>query len=232
MRGLFITGTSTGVGKTAVAAGLAWALRKRKVNVGVMKPFATANRAFSKKYRSQDTAMLARAAGVDDPDSDLNPFFYSLAASPLVASQLKRELPASIEKALQALQALAKKHDFMIVEGIGGIMVPLTENESVADFAKRACLPVVIVSTSMLGTLNHTLLTVMACKEFGINLRGIIVNKMPKKPSIVEQKAPEVIERLTGIKVLGTVPFLKGANHTNIGKTLEKTANLDSLLSV
>jgi dethiobiotin synthetase len=232
MRGLFITGTSTGVGKTAVAAGLAWALRKRKVNVGVMKPFATANRAFSKKYRSQDTAMLARAAGVDDPDSDLNPFFYSLAASPLVASQLKREPPASIEKALQALQALAKKHDFMIVEGIGGIMVPLTENESVADFAKRAGLPVVIVSTSMLGTLNHTLLTVMACKEFGINVRGITVNKMPKKPSIVEQKAPEVIERLTGIKVLGTVPFLKGANYTTIGKTLEKTANLDSLLSV
>ncbi|HKZ62676.1 MAG TPA: dethiobiotin synthase, partial [Nitrososphaera sp.] len=141
MRGLFITGTSTGVGKTAVAAGLAWALRKRKVNVGVMKPFATANRAFSKKYRSQDTAMLARAAGVDDPDSDLNPYFYSLAASPLVASQLKREPQASIEKALQVLQALARKHDFMIVEGIGGIMVPLTENESVADFAKRACLP-------------------------------------------------------------------------------------------
>lgn len=232
MRGLFITGTSTGVGKTAIAAGLAWALRKRKVNVGVMKPFATANRAFSKKYRSQDTAMLARAAGVDDPDSDLNPYFYSLAASPLVASQLKREPQASIEKALQVLQALARKHDFMIVEGIGGIMVPLTENESVADFAKSTDLPVVIVSSSMLGTLNHTLLTVMACKEFGINVRGITVNKMPKKPSIVEQKAPEVIERLTGIKVLGTVPFLKGANHTTIGKTLEKTTNLDSLLSV
>lgn len=232
MRGLFITGTSTGVGKTAVAAGLAWALRKRKVNVGVMKPFATANRAFSKKYRSQDTAMLAKAAGVGDPDSDLNPFFYSLAASPLVASQLKREPPASIEKALQTLQNLAKKHDFMIVEGIGGIMVPLTENESVADFAKRTGLPVVIVSTPVLGTLNHTLLTVMACKAFGINVRGIIINKMPKKPSIVEQKAPEVIERLTGIKVLGTLPFLKGANHTAIGKILEKTTDLDSLLSV
>ncbi|HUG96018.1 MAG TPA: dethiobiotin synthase [Nitrososphaera sp.] len=231
MRGLFVTGTSTGVGKTAVAAGLAWAMRRKKVNVGVMKPFATANKAFSKKYRSQDIALLAEAAGVGDPDSELNPFFYSLAASPLVASQLRREPPVSVEKALQALENLAKKHDFMIVEGIGGIMVPLTENESVADFAKRAGLPAVIVSTSMLGTLNHTLLTVMACKEFGINVRGIIVNKMPKKPSIVEQKAPKVIERLTGFPVLSTLLFSKGGNHAAIGKALEKTIDLDSLLS-
>jgi dethiobiotin synthetase len=232
MRGVFITGTNTGVGKTAVAAGLAWALRKRKVNVGVMKPFATANRVFSKKYRSRDTATLANAAGVNDSDSDLNPFFYSLAASPLVASQLKREPPVSIEMALQALQNLAKKRDFMIVEGIGGILVPLTENESVADFAKWTGLPVIIVSTPMLGTLNHTLLTVMACKEFGINIRGIIVNKMPKKPSTVEQKAPEVIERLTGIRVLGTLPFSKGANHSAVGKALEKAIDLGSLVSV
>lgn len=232
MRGFFITGTNTGVGKTAVAAGLAWALRRKKINIGVMKPFATANRAFSKKYRSLDTAILARAAGVNDPDNELNPFFYSLAASPLVASQLKRELPVSIEKALQVLHNLAKKHDIMIVEGIGGIMVPLTENESVADFAKRAGLPAIIVSTPMLGTLNHTLLTVMACNEFGINIRGIIVNKMPKKPNIMERNVPEVIERLTGIKVLGTLVFLKGANYSDIGKTIEKAIDLDSLLSV
>jgi len=232
MRGLFITGTNTGVGKTAVAAGLAWALKKQKVNVGVMKPFATANKVFSQKYRSQDTAILARAAGANDSDSELNPFFYTLAASPLVASQLKRGPPVSIEKALQALQNLARKHDFMIVEGIGGIMVPLTENEFVADFAKRVGLPVVIVSTPILGTLNHTLLTIMACKEFGINIKGIIMNKMPKKPSIVEQKAPEVIEKLTGIRILGTLPFSKCMNHTGVGKMLEKTIDLNSLLPV
>lgn len=232
MRGLFITGTNTGVGKTAVAAGLAWALRKQKVNVGVMKPFATANKVFSQKYRSQDTAILARAAGANDSDSELNPFFYTLAASPLVASQLKRGPPVSIEKALQVLQNLARKHDFMIVEGIGGIMVPLTENEFVADFARRAGLPVVIVSTPILGTLNHTLLTIMACKEFGINIKGIIMNKMPKKPSIVEQKAPEVIEKLTGIRILGTLPFSKCMNHTGVGKMLGKTIDLNSLLPV
>lgn len=197
-----------------------------------MKPFATADKTFSKKYRSQDAAILARAAGTNDPDSELNPFFYLLAASPLVASQIKREPPASIEKALQGLQNLAKKHDFMIVEGIGGIMVPLTENESVADFAKRADLPIIIVSTSVLGTLNHTLLTVMACKEFGINIKGIIINKMPKKPSIAEQKVPEVIESLTGIRILGILPFLKNTDYSNFGKMLEKAVDIDGLLPV
>lgn len=231
MRGIFVTGTNTGVGKTAIATGLAWVLRKR-MNVGVMKPFATANRPFSRKYKSRDTALLVKASGVKDPDSEVNPFFYSLAASPFVAAKVKDKPPPDIKKVLQTLHDLGKKHDFVIVEGIGGIMVPLTENESVADFAKRAGLPTVIVTTPVLGTLNHTLLTVMACKEFGIDIKGIIVNKMPKKPSIVEQKVPETIERLARIRVLGLVPFSRGADHMTIGRILEKAIDLDSLLTM
>lgn len=197
-----------------------------------MKPFATANRTYSKKHRSQDTALLAKAAGVNDDDHEMNPFFYMLAASPLVASQLTREPPPSIELALQALESLAKKHDFLIVEGIGGIMVPLSENDSIADFARRAGLPVVIISSPVIGTLNHTLLTVMACKQFGLTVRGIIVNKMPKKPSPVEQKAPEVIEKLTGVKVLGILPFSRYKNHTAVGKMLEKAIDIEDLLTM
>ena len=231
MHGIFITGTNTGVGKTAIAAGLAWALRKRKIDVGVMKPFATANRVFSKKYRSQDTAILAKASGVNDPDSNLNPFFYSIAASPLVASKLKHGAPVNIKRAVQELKKLGRKHDFLIAEGIGGIMVPLTENECVADFVKQVDLPAVIVSTTKLGTLNHTLLTVMACKKFGLEITGIILNKTSKKPNIVEQKTAEVIERLTRIKVLAVIPFSQWANYATIGKALEYDLDLDKLLS-
>jgi dethiobiotin synthetase len=232
MHGIFITGTSTGVGKTIIGAGLAWAMRKRKINVGVMKPFATANRVFSRKYRSQDTAILANASGVNDADSELNPFFYSIAASPLVAAELKHEPPINIEEALEALQNLGRKHDFLIAEGIGGILVPLTENESVAGFAKRTELPLVIVSTSSLGTLNHTLLTIMACKEFGLNIRGIILNKMSKKTNMVEQKTAEVIERLTDIEVLAVLPISKNVNYAAIGKVLQNEMDLDKLLSM
>ena len=232
MHGIFITGTSTGVGKTAIAAGLAWALKKRKIDVGVMKPFATANRVFSRKYRSQDTAILVKASGVSDPDYNLNPFFYSVAASPLVASELKHGAPVDIKKAVQHLKKLGRKHHFLIVEGIGGIMVPLTENESVAGFAKRIDLPVVIVSTAKLGTVNHTLLTVMACKKFGLKITGIILNKTSKKSDIVEQKTAEVLEKLTHIKVLAVIPFSQGVNYTSIGKVLEHDLDLDKLLSM
>jgi dethiobiotin synthetase len=155
-----------------------------------------------------------------------------LAASPLVASQLTREPPPNIELALQVLQSLAKKHDFLIVEGIGGIMVPLTENDSIADFARMVGLPVVIISSPLIGTLNHTLLTVMACKQFGLTVKGIIVNKMPKKASPVEQKAPEVIEKLASVKVLGILPYSRYTNHTAFGKMLEKAIDIEELLSI
>jgi dethiobiotin synthetase len=232
MQGIFITGTSTGVGKTLVAAGLAWALRKRRIDVGVVKPFATANRVFSTRYRSQDTAILAKASGVKDPDCRINPFFYSIAASPLVASELNHGTPINIKKAVQSLKNLGKKHEFLIAEGVGGIMVPLTENESIAGFAKRVDLPVIIVATTKLGTLNHTLLTVMACEKFGLKIRGIILNKISKKPNIVEQKTAEVIERLTHVKVLALVPFSQEVNYAAIGKVLEHDLDLDKLLSM
>lgn len=232
MRGIFITGTSTGVGKTAVAAGLAWALRKRKIEVGIMKPFATGNRVFSRKYRSQDTAILARASGVNDPDCSLNPFFYSIAASPLVAAELKHSPPVDTEKALQKLKKLERKHDFLIAEGIGGLMVPLTENEFVVNFAKRAELPLIIVSTPELGTLNHTLLTVMACQKFRLKIAGIILNKASKKPDMVEQKTAEILERLTQIKLLAVIPFSKGANYASIGKMIEDNLDFEMLLSM
>ena len=232
MRGIFVTGTSTGVGKTTVAAGLAWALRKRKIDVGVMKPFATANRVFSRKYRSQDTAILARASGVNDPDFSLNPFFYSVAASPLVAAELKHSPQVDTKKALQKLKMLERKHDFLIAEGIGGIMVPLTQNEFVADFAQRAKLPLIIVSTLKLGTLNHTLLTVMACKKFRLKIAGIILNKTSKNPDIVEQKTVEILERLTHVELLAVIPFSKGANYISIGKMIEDNLDFETLLSM
>ena len=232
MRGLFITATGTSVGKTTVAAGLAWALRRRGYDIGVMKPFATANKVFSKDYKSRDTALLARAAGVRDSDQELNPFFYSLAASPLMASQILRKPAASIQHAMQTLKDLGCKHDFLIVEGAGGIMVPLTECEYMADFAKLIGLPILIVSQPMLGTLNQTLLTVMACRKFDLNLIGIIINKMPKAPNIVEQKTPKVLEKHSGVPVLGVIPYLKSANYAQVGKVLEKNMNLDRLLSM
>jgi dethiobiotin synthetase len=232
MNGIFITGTDTGVGKTIVAAGLAWLLKKKRgIDVAVMKPFATAEKVYSAKYRSKDTAVLAEAAGALEPDEELNPFFFKLPASPLMAALLKGERGVDVHGALFPLKKLEIKHRFVVVEGIGGLMVPLTEREFVADFVRLSDLPVLIVTHPRLGAINHTLLTVRVCREFGLDIRGIIVNMMPKKPSMVEKNTPKLIERLAGVPVLAVLPVLNKPDYKAIGRLLEKTAVADKILA-
>jgi dethiobiotin synthetase len=92
-------------------------------------------------------------------------------------------------------------------------------------------LPVIIVSSPRLGTLNHTLLTVMACRSLGLDIAGIVVNKMPVKPSTVEEKTPRMIEEITGVSVLAVIGYSRNLNYSRTGKAIEKLIDLDSLLS-
>jgi dethiobiotin synthetase len=231
MRGVFVTGTDTGVGKTQVAAGLAWLLKKRNVDVAVAKPFATGEKLHSKKFKSEDTAILAEAAGATEPDSELNPVFFKVPASPLMAAQILGKSPPDVHGALFPVKKLGIMHQFVVVEGIGGLMVPLTEREFVADFARLSALPVLIVTHPRLGTINQTLLTVRVCREFGLDIRGIIVNRMPKKPSAAEKRAPEMIQRLAGVPVLAVLPEMKKPDYKAMGRLLEKTNIVDRLLA-
>ena len=232
MRGVFVTGTDTGVGKTVFCAGLAWALKRRDIDVGVMKPFATANKVFSKRFRSADVAILARAAGAKESDTDLNPSFYRVAASPMMASTLTGTSPPAIQDVLDSLRRLALKHDFLIVEGIGGIMVPLTISSPLADFVKAADLPVIIIARPSLGTLNHTVLTVNACREYGLRMAGIVVNSMPRTPGLVERNNPDALNKLTNVPVIGMIPQLRVPSYSAAGRAIEKAMDLDSLISM
>jgi dethiobiotin synthetase len=232
MRGLFVVGTGTGVGKTIVSAGLAWALRRRKIDVGVMKPFATSSRIFSDKYRSADVAMLARAAHAKEEDVELNPVFYKKAAAPLVAAELTSQPPPVLEQVLRSLKKLASKHEFTIVEGIGGVLVPLTHHQFVADFAQGSELPLLIVTTPVLGTMNHTLLTVEACRKRRLQMAGLVVNMMPKNPSPVEKSTPDFLAKLAKLPVLGTIPLLTSPNYLAAGKAIEASVDIEALISL
>jgi dethiobiotin synthetase len=230
MKGVFVTGTDTEIGKTTVAASLASLLRLSGWNVGVMKPFATGTRVFSTKYKSKDSALLARAAQVNDPDKEINPFFYSVPTAPFTAAKIMSEKEPSLEDALRICQKLAAKHNFMIVEGIGGIMVPLTKKKCVLHFAKSLGLPTIIVAGSELGTINHTLLTVKICNDFGLNLLGIIINGMPAKVSLLKKQTVETIRELSKVRILSVIPYIRKNTEKNLCRILGNDLDVNKIL--
>jgi dethiobiotin synthetase len=230
MKGLFITATDTGVGKTIIGAALASTLRRSGVDVGVMKPFASADKIFSRKYKSEDVALLAKAAQVTDTDEQINPFFYPVPTAPFVASKLNFKNKVNISYALRLYHNLCAKHDFMIVEGIGGVMVPLTKKKYIANFAKSLGLSTIIVSSLKLGTINHTLLTIKVCKGFGLNPIGIIINRIEENNSLVKDKVIEAIEELGDVKILGVIPFLKTPKLSKMRLAIERSLDINEIL--
>ncbi len=206
--GIFITGTDTGVGKTVVAAGLAMVLRARGIKVGVMKPVATGCYGLDKRLISQDAVYLLEAAENEYP-AYTSPARFRNPLSPNVAAMLEKK-EVDLNQIRTAYKELQKNYDFMIVEGIGGLLVPLAKDYYVANLIREFQLPLAIVARSGLGTINHTLLTVDAALIRGFDIRGILFNRMPTVNfSMAEITNPKVIHDLTGIPVLGSLPEME-----------------------
>lgn len=205
LRGLFITATDTGVGKTHVACGIAAELRRRGVNVGVMKPVETGCPVRKGMLAPKDALALQKASGCGDPLDLINPYRLRHPLAPAVAAQLEG---ASIRMSaiVAASRKLAKRHDVLLVEGAGGIMVPLTGRRLFLDLAADLALPVLIVARPGLGTINHTLLTISALRSRRIAVAGIVLNAATAaRQGLAERTNPAVIERLSGAPVLGVL---------------------------
>ena len=206
-KGIFITGTDTGVGKTYVASGIAASLRAGGVDVGVMKPAETGCRMRSGDLMPADAMRLARAAGAHDPLPLINPYRFRKPLAPSVAAELEGK-KIRMGQIMTAYRALARRHDFMIIEGAGGIMVPLSRNYLYLDLAQAIGLPVMVVARPGLGTINHTLLTVAALKQRGIPIAGVVINYSNKnRPVPAEETSPGVIEKISRVAVLGVVRY-------------------------
>jgi len=205
-------------------------LRKNGIKVGVMKPFATSSDVYTYRYRSHDTASLAKAADIKEPDHRLNPIFFQLPASPLMAAEVLQKT-VDMEIVTKEFGSLKKKYDFTVVEGIGGVMVPITKKISLLDVMKRMKLPTIIVSSPRLGSINHTILTINACKVKKIPILGVIFNQMPKNPSIVESMTPNYIERLTDTSTISVIPFMDDCNFKKVATYLEKTSTIKKIIS-
>ena len=203
-RGIFITGTDTCVGKTIVAATLARLLRMNGVAVGVMKPVTSGCREEGGHLVSDDALLLCQAAGISFSE-DIAPYRLREALAPAEAAKLDGvRVDFSVIKA--AFDRLASAYDYVIVEGAGGLMVPLSGGLLVADLARELELPVLVVARSGLGTINHTVLTCFAAQQMGLQVAGVIVNGMPENPGLAEQGAPHQIGSLCGASVLGIWP--------------------------
>jgi len=228
MSGVFVTGTDTGVGKTVVAAGIAGAMRKDGIDVGVMKPIATGIPQV-KGFKSSDAELLAKISGSKDAENEINPVFLPLEASPLAASRALN-IDIKLDEIFSAFKRLTDKHDFVVVEGIGGIMVPIKQKYFIIDMIKEMNLPVLLVSKAALGTLNHTVLTIRACEDYDLNIAGIVLNGV-RNDNFAEKTASEIIHELTEIFVIGSIPFVDGLDARNVIDLVNKHVKYDLLIS-
>jgi dethiobiotin synthetase len=223
VRGIFVTGTDTNIGKTFVSCTIARVLKEYGIDVGVMKPFATSHRRFSSTFSSEDVWRLARAAKVADPDHLMNPFFYQIGTAPFLAATMSGTPTPNLSFAVKKLRRLSRQHEFLVVEGIGGIMVPISRRETLLDFIKMVGLPAIIVTSPKLGTINHTLLTFHACLSRKIRVYAIIINKKPEITSKVQDRLGSLLSTLTGVKRVIEIPRIRnGHNLRSVEKLIAR----------
>lgn len=208
---IFVTGTDTEIGKTVIAAGLAIAFRERGIDVGVMKPAVTGCRTHRGKRISEDVDYLVGASGSDDDPALVCPFMLREPLAPEVAAGLE-DARIDIRKITSAFKKLSDKHEILIVEGAGGLLVPIKRKYFMIDLIARLACPLIIVARPGLGTINHTLLSCEVARARNLDIAGIIINNYPKRPSLAEKTNPEMIQCYSGTRLLGVVPNVPGVS--------------------
>ena len=218
MKGYFITGTDTGVGKTIVTACLANLFKNQ--NVGVMKPIETGVDPECSSSSNSDAKFLMEITGVQDPLEDVCPYRLKSPASPYQAAKIEGKV-IDPERILERFRALQSKHSMMLVEGIGGLMVPITQRYQVTNLALQMGLPLIIVSRVQVGTLNHTLMTINAAQQQGLKIKGVILNPAYEgELEPIEAEQGQLIEEFSGVPILGTCPYINDLSSEGVNKIL------------
>jgi dethiobiotin synthetase len=206
LRGVFITGTDTDVGKTRVAAGLTAALRRRGVKAGYFKPIQSGCPQEGGRLIPTDARFVRQMAGLDEPLEVLTPIALRLPLAPGVAAA-QAGVEVDLGRIATGLTDLAARYEFLVVEGAGGLYVPLIGTHFlVLDLIRWLALPLAVVARAGLGTINHTALTVKAAQAAGVEVAGVILNRYPERPGLAEATNPGVIAALTGVPILGRLP--------------------------
>ncbi|HEX2162231.1 MAG TPA: dethiobiotin synthase [Thermoleophilaceae bacterium] len=199
MRGVFVTGTDTGVGKTVVAGAICAALAARGERVAAFKPVVTGTAEESGDW-PPDHELLASAASAGQSTIEVAPVTFGPPVSPHYAAELAGSEIDAAQLRDTACSAAAGV-DALVCEGVGGLLVPLTLDYSVRDLAADLGVPLVIVARTGLGTINHTLLTVAAARSAGLHVAGVVMTPWAADPEPIERSNRATVERLSGVAV-------------------------------
>jgi dethiobiotin synthetase len=209
LRGVFVTGTGTEVGKSVVAAAVCAALTARGERVAAFKPVVTGLDETPGEF-GRDHELLAAAASSGQTPEEVAPQRFDPPVSPHLAAELAG-MAIEPSELVAAARAAAARAEALVCEGVGGLLVPITPGYLVRDLALALELPVVVVATTGLGTINHTLLTVEAARAAGLRVVGVVMTPWPEQPSEIERSNRATVERLAGVPVSGMPRTSPGA---------------------
>jgi len=221
-KGLLITGTDTGVGKTLIACGLASTLRTLGYKIGVMKPAETGCKEREGNLFPQDAFYLKQASDSEEPLHRICPYSFSFPLAPSVAAErVSREIDFSLLR--QLYSEMSNANDLTLVEGAGGLLVPLKSGSTYADLAIELELPIAVVVANRLGALNHTLLTLEHASCLGLDVLGYILNDREGLPSPATQTNAQSLQSLTSVRCLGEIPYLTPSPLDISGQLLDRS---------
>ena len=219
---LFVTGTDTEIGKTVVTALLALSLQTRGMDVGIMKPFASGCEIVDGGLQSEDACWLKKIVGVEDDLELINPARWQEPLAPLAAARRANDSSDYWARCLEAYGVLRARHEVVIVEGVGGLLAPITERDGKiltnADWIQAHNLPAVLVARRTLGTINHSLLTLEVLRAREIKCAGIVFCEvhLVDENDVAAQTSAAIIEEMSGEKILGSVPYLADLSRANL----------------
>lgn len=219
---MFITGTDTAAGKTLVTAALARSLKEQGLDVGVMKPVETG----VVKGRPSDASRLKQSAQVSDALELVRPYAFRLPVAPLDAARAERRT-IQLSTIMRAYRTLQTQHDLLLVEGAGGVHVPITSQMDMLDLIGKLKTPVLVVGRTGLGGVNHAMLTLNALRERKIPIHAFVLNRtMPAKTAMArrqERSTTDLLREAAGVPVIGPLPYIAGLD-AGFERAVEKLA--------
>lgn len=231
-KGFFVTATDTGVGKTIISSALILLLRSIGYNVCGMKPIETGckKQDNSNILIPSDGLFLKDISNVNEDIELITPLRFKNPLAPLTASRIENKT-IKLEKIYKAFLKLSSKYDVIIVEGIGGLLVPIKKDYFVLDLALELKLPLIIVTRPGLGTINHTLLTLRYALSEGLEVSGIVINySEPPTSSIAEKTNYNILKQFSSVPIIGIFPYLKKINKNSIKKASKEYLSLEHII--